>query len=186
MQEKEWYPVKFLIGSSTISYDGLYEVNKKGQVRVVYDIRKIKGAYRRVKPRIINIDIDFRGIAFVVLRKEYQYRAVALTNIMHYAFGKGIKERVVIDLPDKQVHDIYLQQVKEYNKNNPKKVKSRAVVQRDINGRFIAKYASMTDAVKAGFVRMSIHNCCNYKASHHKGFKWEYADVDSDGDLADF
>lgn len=186
MQKKEWYPVKLLIGSSTISYDGLYEINRNGQVRLVEDIRKVNGSYWKVKGRIINTRVDFKGIAFAVFKKEYEFRAIAITNILYAVFGKGVKERIKIELPEGDMKELYYNQLGENSKPNMSKINSRAIVQRDLYGRFVYKYNSISDAVKAGFVRSSIHKCCNYEASHHRGFKWQYADVDSDGDLADF
>ena len=57
------------------------------------------------------------------------------------------------------------------------KENSKPVMQCSLDGKLIAIYSSISDAVRrTGFTGPLISRVCKGKASHHKGFVWYYAD----------
>lgn len=53
--------------------------------------------------------------------------------------------------------------------------RQQAVCQFDLNGNFIAKFASATDAAKANNItRKNVTTCCNNQVSYSKGYIWLY------------
>ena len=55
----------------------------------------------------------------------------------------------------------------------------RTVQQYDLDGRFVAEYDSISDAVaKTGINKFNISKCCNHKQATAKGFIFRFSDDD--------
>lgn len=53
---------------------------------------------------------------------------------------------------------------------------SKSVIQLTLDGRFIKKWASMSEAAKSGNFKVGgISACCKGKIKYHAGYKWKYA-----------
>lgn len=62
--------------------------------------------------------------------------------------------------------------MKENTKNNIHK--SKAVIQFDLNGKFIKRWASTRECGRHGFNQSAVAACCRHEYSQHHNFKWQY------------
>ena len=107
-----------------------------------------------------------------------------------YASGNGLKKALIkAQLPCNRIGmlNYYKKETgKEHESVIKKKEKEeiriknailrrpKPVIQYDLQGNFIKKYASATEAAKDGFSSGHISECCRGKRKTVKGYKWEY------------
>lgn len=152
-------------------YEGLYQVSNLGNVKS--------------KRRLLQPTITKRGYCRVGLSKEGKMKYYLVHKLVAESFIG--KRDMPIDHIDCNKTNNRLENL-EYVTTRENCIRAwekglckitpyneRAVIQYDLNGNFIKRYKSISEASRnTNIVRQSIHSCCNNKLKKTHNYKFEY------------
>lgn len=184
--EEIWRPV--------VGFEGLYEASDSGKIRSID--RAVKGCYGTVqikKGKILTPSKRKKGLDYecVTLYKEDFKRIFFVHTLIAQTFPEicgEMFEGCVINHKDENPANNVATNLEvctvAYNNGygtHPQKCalsKSRAVIQLTLDGQFVKKWNSATEARKGtGISDVCIGYCCKGHPKHATagGFRWEYA-----------
>lgn len=170
-------------------YEGLYQISNCGRVKSL--ARKTKNQFGKCD-RILKTSTDKYGYEFVSNIKPYKVHRIVALNfipIPEHLKDISIDELQVNHIDENKLNNIFinlewctakynnsygnrLKNVSNAQKNSP--LKSKPVIQFDLDGNFIKEYPSIKECSRNGFQDVHIINCCKGKETQHKGFTFRY------------
>jgi len=158
-------------------YEGLYQINKNGDIRSLYNYRK----YNILKPRIK------KGYYQIGLRKNNKRTWYAVHRLVAQTFIPNPNKLPCINHKDENKLNNCVDNLEWcthlYNNlygNRREKIKdktSKKVLQYDKNGNFIQSYKSIAEASRINNINQSsIVSCCKHYKNypHAGGYVWIY------------
>lgn len=173
-------------------YENLYEVSILGRVRSLDRyVDDGKGGTRLLKGRILKPAKDGRGYLFVKLSKDNKQKMFRVHRLVYEAFNGKIQEGMEVnhideDKSNNSIKNLNLMTHKENmnwgtgnerrstNHINHKSL-SKAVLQLDLQGNFLAEYPSQSEAErKLGIRCTAICNALKGWSKTAGGYVWKY------------
>lgn len=191
MNKEIWKDIK--------GYDGLYKVSNKGNVR---SLDRIDSLWRLIKGKLLKPWITKNGYVIIKLGRKHKHflvhRLVANAFIPN-PYNKPQVDHINSDRSNNNVSNLrWVTQTENnlnpithrkmceskkgknhpmYNKNQSdetKKKKSKAVIQKSINGEIIREWFGQSEAAhNLGIDSSNISRCCSGRLKTYKGFIWE-------------
>lgn len=160
-------------------YRGYVWVWRKNAENIDY-IQSIIESYKKIHPRIIQYDVDGNYVAIFDNMISVTQKGYIWENVSHVCRGKrslanGYQWRYEWDTPPGKL-------------DNYKRRIVQPIIQKTLDGEFIKKFNTASDASKEIGARdggTNILNVCKGKAKTAYGYLWEFADqeVNKDGKL---
>ena len=183
--KEEWRPIA--------GYEWLYEVSNLGNVDSLNNYRRKQKRLRMV------VSLDRNGYCQVLLSKKNKAKCYKIHRLVAMAFIPNPNNLPCINHKDEDKHNnfVYINEdgsldleksnlewcTVKYNNNYGTRKKrlsekiSFPVIQLTLDGKYIKKFNSITEAAKATYSRCSdIGYVCRGKMEQTNGFKWMYVD----------
>lgn len=186
MKNEIWKPI--------IGYENLYEISNLGNVKSL-------NAYNHKKELIMSCPVHHSGYKIVILSKNKHRKTFLVHQLVSEAF---LNKTIFKSMPDENKKHIDLSKLEinhidenklnnnvlnlewctskyncNYGNRNSKvgKHSEKTVNQYDLNGNFIKKWKSISQASRElKIFNSGIVLCCKGKYKSCKGFIWRYAD----------
>lgn len=171
-----------------VGYEGLYQVNGKGEVKSLN--------YRNTgKKKIMRTWKNNNGYLYVDLCKNYKYERFLVHRLVYEAFYGKIPDGMEIDHIDtnrqnNRVENLRCVTHKENRNNQITKVKSREntrkifgkpVIQYTKDKQFVKRWECQIDIERElGYSQQNISACCHGKYKQAYGFIWEHEEDQAD------
>ncbi len=173
MNKEIWKDIK--------GYEGFYQVSNLGRVRSL-PRPQTKGGI--LKPNIRN------GYEAVILCVEGNIRNISVHRLVAKAFIENPKGyKIVNHIDENKLNNnasnlewcTQSQNIRKSSKASKNlyrfmhKPEEKPIAQYDLNGKFIRKWESATQAKReGGYDDSNIRKCCIGERNKHKGYKWKY------------
>lgn len=176
-------------------YEGYYQASTLGRIRSVErSVRHSEGVLR-VRKSQIRLGSMREGYHVISLSKNqvitgfYVHRLIALTFIPN-PDNKPQVNHINSVRDDNRVENLEWATNSENQKHafkhgfqrgrrNEEDKRSKPVIQKTLNGEFIAEYPSINEAFRiAGGQIGNISRCCRGKSPTANGYKWEFKNLD--------
>ena len=164
-------------------YEGLYEVSNYGKVRSLDRIVKGRwGKQNRQKKNLVPVK-DKDGYLIITLCKDGKQKTAKIHRLVAQTFIPNINKLPCINHKDENKQNNQINNLEwctfKYNTNYGTGIKkriektSKPVLQYDLNGNFIAKYKSVSEAHRKTNIS-HIYDCCNKRLKTCGGYIWRY------------
>jgi hypothetical protein len=171
---EKWKPIK--------GYEGYYEISNKGNVRgIKRTIATSNGKTVTIKPKLLKLQKDGNGYPTIMLTKQGIRKAYNVHRIVAEAFMPNSKGLDVVNhinsiKTDNSVENLeWCTQHENLHKSikyNNYTLANKTPIIRLNDGK---TYDSIKEAAKDIHGNIGhIHECCNGKRNHHKGYKFAY------------
>lgn len=177
-------------------YDGIYQISNYGNVKSLKRKSTSKGV-QILKPTMN------KGYRMISLSKNGIVRGFRIARLVAFLFCENPENKTQVDHIDgNKTNDFYLNLrwvTPKENSNNPITIEntkrsklgnknfayiksgllhnqSVPVYQISLKGEILKLYGSISEAVRDGFIRYRIDECCNHLRDNDGEYKWEYAD----------
>ena len=163
-------------------YEGLYQASNLGRVK---SIKRIDALGRRLKGKILKLQINRTGYYIVALSKNSIVKKYQVHRLVYEAFNGQIPEGYEINHLDERpvnnrLENLNLVTHKENcnwgtrNERSTKK-RSKVVLQFTLDDVLVKEYQSTHQVEReTGFASQYISACCNGKYKTAYGYKWGY------------
>ena len=167
------------------NYEG-YQVSNLGRVKSLKRFRKGKnGSLVPVKEKILKPQMPNSGYYRVTLCKHSTIKFYYVHRLVYEAFNGQIPENMQVNhinevKTDNRLENLNLMTPKENinygtGKERCTKKRSKAVLQFDLNDKFVKEYLSTKQVEReTGFAQQYISACCKGKYKTAYNYKWKY------------
>ncbi len=168
-----WKPV--------VGYEGHYEVSNLGRVRSVPKVLSPwtnNSEYQYVTLKVAGINDGKKRNRSVhsLVAEAFVENPEGLREVNHKNEIKDDNRSDNLEWATRQYNCNYGERTEKFRETHRRNGKmNKAVIQRTMDGEFIARHRSMKDAAEAiGGTASCISNVIAGRNSHHMNFKWEY------------
>lgn len=172
------------IWKDVIGYESIYKVSNLGRVKCLDKKVKIGGLdnFRIHKEKILKPIISHYGYSTIILTKNKVKNKKMVHRLVAKAFISNPKNKPQINHINEVKTDNYVENLEwctaQYNSTygtrilRMKETTKKKIYQFDLLGDLINTYDSYNEAVKDGFSRDCIYNCCTGNQLTHKDYYW--------------
>ncbi len=169
-------------------YEGLYQVSNLGNVKSIKRSCNQRYGLRQVKERILKTGKTKKGYLIVALRKDQITKTHAVHLLVANAFIPNANNYPQINHKDENKENNNVNNLEwctnKYNCNygtrteRQKQKVSKPVLQYDLQGNFIKKWSSISEAAQQlKICIVSISNNCLGKYKTAGGYRWKYEEA---------
>lgn len=172
-------------------YEGLYQVSNLGRIKSLDRLVSYSnGGIRFYKSQILKPKLEKDGYLRIGLRKEKKKVFFLIHRLVANAFIPNLDNLPQVNHKDENKQNNTVDNLEwctaKYNinygtrteRNTTSRInhplRSKQVVQLDLEGNVIAIYPSLMEAQRNGYIASGIWSCCNNKVETHYGYKWQY------------
>ena len=172
-------------------YEGMYQVSNLGRVRSLDRQVECKNSIRFYKGKILSHCEDDKGYIRVLLSVAGKHKSCQIHRLVAQAFIPNPSNLPEVNHKDEKTSNNCVDNLewctKIYNlyygtgmERSKKAQHKKAVIQYDMEGKFIREYESLAeasrDAVKKRDIK-TIVNCCEGKFKQAYGYIWKYKEA---------
>ncbi len=182
MEKEIWKDIK--------GFEGIYQVSSMGRVKSLPKIKKCFGKDYLTKEKIIKPYINTYGYQSVGLIRNKKVKRCVIHRLVALNFIPNLNSKIKTQVnhineikTDNRVVNLEWVTAKE-NINHgtareriiksQQKIRTKAVLQYDLNLKLIKRWRSTRSAERSGYHSGHIIECCKGKRKTHKKYIWKY------------